>query len=107
MFYRLALDMGSAGTYEELVRIVLDGLLEAIPAEVGAILLRKEGRGAHGVSAAGRGHDLEVTAHRHRDPGIRSYIRVSEYVTNEVIASRKPSWRRMWPAIAICATARA
>ena len=38
LLYRLALDMGSASTYEELCRIVLDALLEAIPAEVGAIL---------------------------------------------------------------------
>jgi Nif-specific regulatory protein len=77
LLYRLALDMGSAGTYQELVRIVLDGLLEAIPAEVGAILSVKEGR------------NLEVTAHRHRDPSIRAYSRVSEFVTNEVLASRE------------------
>src|SRR5260370_15984513 len=32
LLYRLALDMGSAGTPEELMRIVLDGLLEAVPA---------------------------------------------------------------------------
>ena len=36
--------MGSANTHEDLVRIVLDGLLEAVPAEVGAILSIKEGR---------------------------------------------------------------
>ena len=41
--YRLALDMGSCTTYEELARTVLDGLLEAIAAEVGAILTMKEG----------------------------------------------------------------
>src|SRR5262245_23390313 len=34
LLYRLALDMGAAGTYEELCRIVLDALLEAVPAEV-------------------------------------------------------------------------
>jgi Nif-specific regulatory protein len=77
LLYRLALDMGSAGTYSDLVRIVLDGLLEAIPAEVGAILSVKEGR------------NLEVTANRHRDPSIRTYSRVSEFVTNEVLASRE------------------
>src|SRR5947208_3437692 len=77
LLYRLALDMGSANTHEDLVRIVLDGLLEAIPAEVGAILSIKEGR------------DLEVTAHRHRDPSIRTYAPVSEFVTHEVIASRE------------------
>jgi Nif-specific regulatory protein len=77
LLYRLALDMGSCTTYEDVVRTVLDGLLEAIPAEVGAILTAKEGR------------ELEVTAHRHRDPSIKAYTRVSEYVTNEVLRSRE------------------
>jgi transcriptional regulator with GAF, ATPase, and Fis domain len=77
LLYRLALDMGSANTYEDLTRIVLDGLLEAVPAEVGAILTMKEGR------------NLEVTAHRHRDPSIQSYSTVSEFVSNEVLASRE------------------
>ncbi|MCI0681100.1 MAG: sigma 54-interacting transcriptional regulator [Gemmataceae bacterium] len=77
LLYRLALDMGSATTYEDLIHVVLDGLLEAVPAEVGAILTLKEGR------------DLEVTAHRHRDPSIRSYSPVSEFVSNEVRASRE------------------
>jgi Nif-specific regulatory protein len=69
--------MGAARDYQDLVRIVLDGILEAVPAEVGAVLTMKEGR------------ELEVTAHRHRDPSIRSYTRVSEFVTNEVLASRE------------------
>ena len=77
LLYRLALDMGSATTPEDLARIVLDGLLEAVPAEVGALLTLKEGR------------ELEVTAHRHRDPSIKAYTRVSEFVTNEVMASRE------------------
>jgi Nif-specific regulatory protein len=77
LLYRLALDMGSAATYEDLTRIVLDGLLEAVPAEVGAVLTMKEGR------------TLEVTAHRHRDPSIRSYANVSEFVSNEVLSSRE------------------
>jgi transcriptional regulator with GAF, ATPase, and Fis domain len=77
LLYRLALDMGSCTSYEDLVRTVLDGLLEAIPAEVGAILTMKEGR------------ELEVTAHRHRDPSIKNYTRVSEFVTNEVLRSRE------------------
>jgi transcriptional regulator with GAF, ATPase, and Fis domain len=77
LLYRLALDMGSCTTYEDLARTVLDGLLEAIPAEVGAVLTMKEGR------------NLEVTAHRHRDPSIKSYTRVSEYVTNEVLRTRE------------------
>jgi Nif-specific regulatory protein len=77
LLYRLALDMASAATYDELVRIVLDSLLEAVPAEVGAILSVKEGR------------EQELTAFRHRDPSIRTYARVSEFVTNEVIASKQ------------------
>jgi Nif-specific regulatory protein len=76
LLYRLALDMGSAGTYEELVGVVLDGLLEAIPAEVGAILTLVEG-------------ELVVKAFRHRDAAAKPYTRVSEFVTNEVLASRE------------------
>src|SRR5262249_37495985 len=77
LLYRLALDMGSATTYEDLVRIVLDGLLEAIPAEVGAVLTVKD---------AG---ELEVTTYRHRDPSVRGYSRVSEYLSREVLHSRE------------------
>jgi Nif-specific regulatory protein len=77
LLYRLALDMGSASHYQDLIGIVLDGLLEATPADVGAILSVKEGR------------ELEVDAHRHRDPGVQGYSRVSEYVSNEVLDSRE------------------
>ena len=59
------------------LRIVLDGLLEGIPAEVGAILTVKEGR------------ESELTAHRHRDPSVHTYHKVSEYVSNEVLSSRE------------------
>jgi transcriptional regulator with GAF, ATPase, and Fis domain len=100
LLYRLALDMGSASTYEELCRIVLDALLEAIPAEVGAILSVARDGGERGGPPAGvrvgadagkslRGLELEVTAHRHRDPSLHDYKRVSEYVSNEVLASRE------------------
>jgi Nif-specific regulatory protein len=105
LLYRLALDMGSASNYEELCRIVLDALLEAIPAEVGAILsVARDGDGdgavrssppagvrvgPNGAGKSLRGLDLEVTAHRHRDPSLHDYKRVSEYVSNEVLASRE------------------
>jgi Nif-specific regulatory protein len=98
LLYRLALDMGSAATYEDLCRIVLDALLEAIPAEVGAILsvsrAAQPGRavpaGAEApVGKSLRGLELEVTAHRHRDPSVQEYTRVSEYVSNEVLATRE------------------
>jgi Nif-specific regulatory protein len=102
LLYRLALDMGSAQTYEELCRIVLDALLEAIPAEVGAILsVARDGNGMRGGPPIGvrvgsadaakslRGVELEVSAHRHRDPSLHDYKRVSDYVSNEVLASRE------------------
>jgi Nif-specific regulatory protein len=87
LLYRLALDMGSAATFEELCGVVLDALLEAVPAEVGAVLTTAvEG----GAAKSGRGQEMEIAASRRREqsPG-RSYIRVSDYVTNEVLASRE------------------
>jgi Nif-specific regulatory protein len=93
LLYRLALDMGSASNYDDLCRIVLDALLEAIPAEVGAILFvpSGDGKGPRAIDAgkSSRGVEMEVAAHRHRDPSITAYKRVSEYVGNEVLASRE------------------
>ncbi|MFO0866208.1 MAG: sigma 54-interacting transcriptional regulator [Gemmataceae bacterium] len=78
LLYRLAFDMGSATVFEDLARVVLDGLLESIPAaDVGAILTLKEGR------------NLEVTVNRHRDPSLRFYSPVSEFVSHEVLQSRE------------------
>lgn len=99
LLYRLALDMGAATTYEDLCRVVLDSLLEATPAEVGAVLSvpARPSAGRRGQAAAEpggtgkslRGIELEVTAHKHRDPSLANYVRVSEYVSNEVLASRE------------------
>src|SRR5947209_1550346 len=101
LLYRLALDMGMAASYEDLCRIVLGTLLEATPAEVGAILSipnrppatpGRPGRGSvvePGTGKSLRGVELEVTAHRHRDPSVHGYIRVSEYVSNEVLGTRE------------------
>jgi Nif-specific regulatory protein len=93
LLYRLALDMGSATNYDDLCRIVVDALLEAIPAEVGAILFvpRGDGKGPRAIDAgkSSRGVEMEVAAHRHRDPSITAYRPVSEYVSNEVLASRE------------------
>ncbi len=77
VLYRLGLDMGSAETLEELVECVLDGLLEGIPAEVGAVLGLKEGRAS------------ELLAHRHRDPKIQTYHKVSQFVSAEVLSSKE------------------
>ncbi len=56
---------------------MLDGLLAAIHAEVGAFLTVKEGR------------EMEITAVRPRDPDKPTYSPVSEFVTNEVMSSKE------------------
>jgi Nif-specific regulatory protein len=77
LLYGLALDMGSAGTTQELVETVLERLLKAIPADVGAVLEVKDGG------------ELEVLAHELRDPRAKGYARVSEFVSNEVLRTRE------------------
>jgi Nif-specific regulatory protein len=92
LLYRLALDMGSAANYDEVCQMVVNTLLEATPAEVGAVLsVVRAGEVGKGESANKplRGVELEVTCHRHRDPSRHDYRRVSEYVSNEVLASRE------------------
>jgi Nif-specific regulatory protein len=93
LLYRLALQMGSAETETDLCKVVLDGLLDAVPAEVGAILTvpRADEGSEPTPRGAGplRGLDLEVKASRHRDGRPHRYVRVSEYVSNEVLASRE------------------
>ncbi len=75
--YRLGLAMGSATTYHELADIVLDGLLGAVKAEVGAILTLKDG------------HETEITSVRPDGLLKRTYSPVSEFVSNEVKSSRE------------------
>ncbi len=89
LLYRLALDMGSAISQDDLVRMVLDALLEAIPAEAVALLTVPRGEGAAGGERIGRGQEMILSAYRHRDPSKQNYLRVSEYVSNEVLASRE------------------
>jgi Nif-specific regulatory protein len=92
LLYRLALDMGTAATYDEVCQMVLTTLLEATPAEVGAVLSvvgqTDVGKG-ESANKPMRGVELEVTSHRHRDPSRHDYRRVSEYVSNEVLATRE------------------
>lgn len=45
LLYRLALNMGSAGTSDELIQVVLSGLLEATPADAAAVLAVDEHKG--------------------------------------------------------------
>jgi transcriptional regulator with GAF, ATPase, and Fis domain/pSer/pThr/pTyr-binding forkhead associated (FHA) protein len=77
LLYRLALDMGSAADQDELVAIVLDGLLEATPADVGAILEVEEDR------------ELRKVAHRNRDDKGESYKPVSAFLSNDVLDKRE------------------
>jgi Nif-specific regulatory protein len=75
--YHLALEMGTATTFHDLADIVLDGLLIAVKAEVGAILTIKEGR------------EMEITSVRPEGPGRRVYSPVSEFVTHTVMSGRE------------------
>lgn len=75
--YRLALQMGGANSLDELVAVVLDGLLEATTADVGAVLQVKGGR------------DLELLAYRQRQPQVQTYHKVSQFVSNEVLTTRE------------------
>jgi Nif-specific regulatory protein len=77
LLYRLGLEMGNATGYDELAGIVLDGLIEAVKAEVGAFLTIKDGR------------EMEITAVRPEEPARRLYSPVSEFVTNEVLSERE------------------
>jgi Nif-specific regulatory protein len=78
LLYRLALDMGSASNLQELAGIVLTVLLEATPADVGAILMVKDDG------------ELELLERRHRDPSkSQKYNRISQYVSNEVLSTRE------------------
>jgi Nif-specific regulatory protein len=91
--------MAGAADYEDLCRLVLDTLLLAIPAEVGAVLSIPRSSPAAGqpqrsppAGKVTRGAELELTAVKHREQTGRrpaTYIRVSEYVSNEVLASRE------------------
>ncbi len=75
--YRLGLAMGAAATYHELADVVLDGLLAAVKAEVGAVLTIKEGR------------ETEITSVRPDGNAKRLYSPVSEFVTHEVMSGRE------------------
>src|SRR5262245_59249732 len=75
--YRMALEMGAAETEQELVKLVLDDLMELVNTEVGAVLfLNEEG-------------DMELQAHRHREEEFPKYQKVSQFVNKEVSSSKQ------------------
>ena len=69
--------MARPTSYSELLRTVLDGLLEAIPADGGAILALKEGS------------DFERLAQRNRDPAVTGYPALPASVIDEVLKTRE------------------
>ena len=77
ILYRLGLEMGNAGTPVELVQVVLNGLLEAIPAEVGAVLELKDTR------------TLDLIAYHQRDAKAQTYHKVSQFVSSEVLSTHE------------------
>jgi Nif-specific regulatory protein len=75
--YRLGLEMGAAPDYQQLADVVLEGLLQAVEAEVGAVL------------TVGEGRQMEITSVRPLATGKRLYSPVSEFVTNEVLSAKQ------------------
>src|SRR6266568_1482263 len=75
--YRLALAMGASENQDELVELVLDGLMDLVKAEVGAVLFLSDD------------NELVLQKHRHREGQLPKYQKVSQYVSNEVVTSRQ------------------
>jgi Nif-specific regulatory protein len=77
VLYRLALDMASAATPGELADLVVDAIFRATPADVVAVLALKEGR------------EFAPLVHRTRGTQARTYHKVSNFVSNEVLTTRQ------------------
>jgi len=75
LLYRLALNMGSAATFEELVQVVLSGLLEATPADTAAVL-------------SVRDRQLKVVAYQSKSPA-ETYVQLSDFISKEVLTTRE------------------
>ena len=75
--FRLALDMGTARTVEELAEVVLNGLFDGVPADHGAVM------------AVAHARDLDLVAHRSRDPKAPTYHKASQLVSATVLDSRE------------------
>ncbi|MBA4030081.1 MAG: sigma-54-dependent Fis family transcriptional regulator [Planctomyces sp.] len=81
--YRLALDMGAATTAQSLAEIVLEGLLNATAASIGAILLTPVGNGKKSGSA----DQLTVVAYRAENH--QPYHPVSAYLSQIVLTDQE------------------
>lgn len=76
ILYRLAMNMGTAGSEEELVQVVLRGLLEATPADVVAVLAVPE-TGQPNVLGHATRYEKET------------YVPASDFIVAEVLNSRE------------------
>jgi Nif-specific regulatory protein len=77
VLYRLALDMADASSPTDLCELAADAIFRATPAEVAAVLALKEGR------------ELIPVIHRTRGLGQRTYHKVSNFVSHEVLSTRQ------------------
>jgi Nif-specific regulatory protein len=77
VLYRLALDMANAPSPAGLGELVVDAVFRATPADVAAVLALKEGR------------EFTPLVHRTRGTGPRTYHKVSNFVSNEVLSTRQ------------------
>jgi Nif-specific regulatory protein len=77
VLYRLALDMADASAPTDLCELVADAIFRATPAEVAAVLALKEGR------------ELTPVIHRTRGVGPRTYHKVSNFVSHEVLSTKQ------------------
>jgi Nif-specific regulatory protein len=77
VLYRLALDMAGAANPTELCELVVDAMFRATPAEVAAVLALKEGK------------ELVPVVHRTRGAGPKTYHKVSNFVSHEVLSTKQ------------------
>jgi Nif-specific regulatory protein len=75
--YQLALGMGEVDTIEELAGVVINGLLDAVPADVGAVLTVRDDR------------ELELLAYKTRNPNQQTYHKVSSFISSEALNTRQ------------------
>ncbi len=90
ILYRLALEMGAATSYSELVDVVRSGLLEATPADVGAVLAVKDAKHLDVTAHRGKSNPLTPPSPpRGRGQGEGGYHKVSEVIAKDVISTRE------------------
>jgi Nif-specific regulatory protein len=77
VLYRLAVDMAGATDPPGVCELVVDALFRATPADVAAVLALKDGK------------ELAPVVHRTRGPVARTYHKVSNYVSHEVLSSKQ------------------